>query len=322
MKLHTLSAPFLRRERTAVSMMGDAFAALAALLILPTVYFGPRALVLALVSMTACAAFDILACLIFRHTFGSGDPSALVTGLTIALLLPVNAPYWLPVLAGAFAILVVKMPLGFTGRNLFNPAAAGVAFVTVCQPDPVFLYANPTAGWLDLANEITVVLGASPGSALLEGLKPSIMPHDLLWGVYPGPMGCTAALVIGAGALLLLARRTIRWEPLAFFLLTTALVAALFPRIYCTALTSVKYELLTGSLLFCAVFLLGDPVTSPRTITGRCAFGVLAGALLMGMRHAGAYEQTACFAVLIANAFSPVLDRAVIAVRRKGVRLP
>lgn len=303
-------------------MMGDALAALLALLILPTVYFGPRALVMALVSMAACAAFDILACLIFRHTFGSGDPSALVTGLTIALLLPVNAPYWLPVLAGAFAIFVVKMPLGPTGHNLFNPAAAGVAFVTVCQPDLVFLYANPTAGWLDLTSDISVVLGATPGSALLEGLKPSILPLDLLWGVYPGPMGCTAALVIGAGALFLLARRTIRWEPLVFFLLTTALCAALFPRIFCPALTSVKYELLSGSLLFCAVFLLGDPVTSPRTMTGRCAFGVLAGALLMALRHAGAYEQGACFAVLLANAFSPVLDRAVIAIRRKGVRLP
>ena len=164
-------------------MMGDALAALAALLILPTVYFGPRVLVMALVSMTACAAFDILACLIFRHTFGSGDPSALVTGLTIALLLPVNAPYWLPVLAGAFAILVVKMPLGSTGNNLFNPAAAGMAFVTVCQPDLVFLYANPTAGWLDLSNDITAVLGSTPGSALLEGLKPSLVPRALLWGV-------------------------------------------------------------------------------------------------------------------------------------------
>lgn len=303
-------------------MMFDTLASLCALLVLPAVCFGPRALVMALVSMAACAACDILFCLIFRRSFGSGDPSALVTGLVIALLLPVNAPYWLPAMAGAFAILVVKEPLGPTGRNVFNPAAAGVAFATVCRPDLVFLYASPTAGWLPLTSDTTAVYAASPGSSLAAGLKPSILPLDLLWGVYPGPMGCTAALVLGAAALFLLARHCIRLETMVCFLLTAALAAALFPRIYCPALTSVKYELLTGSLLFCAVFLLGDPVTTPRTFSGRCVFGVLAAALLMGMRHAGAYEQGACFAVLIANAFSPVLDRAVLLLRRKGVRLP
>ena len=303
-------------------MMTDALLALCALLVLPTVYFGPRVLLLALVSMAACAACDILFCLIFRHSFGSGDPSALVTGLAIALLLPANAPYWLPALAGVFAILVVKEPLGSTGRNLFNPAAAGVAFVTVCRPDLVCLYPNPDYGWLPLASDTTSVLGASPGSALAQGLKPSILPLDLLWGVYPGPMGCTAVLVLGAAALFLLARRSIRLETMVFFLAAAALAAVLFPRIYCPALTSVKYELLTGSLLFCAVFFLGDPVTTPRTFTGRCAFGVLTAVLLMGIRHAGAYEQGACFAVLIANAFTPVLDRAVIELRRRGVRLP
>lgn len=303
-------------------MMLDALFALCALLVLPTLYFGPRALLMALAAMGSCAACDILFCLIFRHSFGSGDPSALVTGLAIALLLPVNAPYWLPALAGAFAILVVKEPLGSTGHNLFNPAAAGVAFVTVCRPDLVFLYANPAYGWLPLTSDITAVYGASPGSALASGLRPSILPLDLLWGVYPGPMGCTAALVLGAAALFLLARRSMRWETMACFLLTAALAAVLFPRIYCPALTSVKYELLTGSLLFCAVILLGDPVTTPRTFTGRCAFGVLAAALLMGIRRAGAYEQGACFAVLIANAFTPVLDRLAVELRRRGVRVP
>ena len=157
-----------------------------------------------------------------------------------------------------------------------------------------------------------------PGASLHAGLKPSILPLDLLWGMYPGPMGCTAALVLGAAALFLLARRCIRPESIVCFLLTAALAAALFPRIACPALTSVKYELLTGSLLFCAVFLLGDPVTSPRTTVGRCLFGVLAGGLLMAMRQTGSFEQTACFAVLIADAFAPVLDHAAIRLRAKG----
>ena len=151
---------------------------------------------------------------------------------------------------------------------------------------------------------------------------PSILPRDLLWGVFPGAIGCTGALVLGAAAIFLLARRSLRWETMVCFLVTAAVAAALFPRIPTTALTSVKYELLTGSLLFAAVFLCGDPVTTPRTFTGRCCFGALAAALLMAMRHVGAYEQGACFAILLANAFSPVLDGAVLSARMKGVRLP
>ena len=114
-------------------MMADALFALALLLILPTVQYGPRALLQSLAAMAACAVCDILYGLVFRHAFGSGDPSALVTGLTVSLLLPVNTPYWLGALAGAFAILIAKAPFGSTGRNLFNPAAAGVAAKT---PDP------------------------------------------------------------------------------------------------------------------------------------------------------------------------------------------
>ena len=322
MTLRNLPAPFLRRERTVSTMMADALFALALLLILPTVQYGPRALLQSLAAMAACAVCDIFYGLVFRHAFGSGDPSALVTGLTVSLLLPVNAPYWLGALAGAFAILIAKAPFGSTGRNLFNPAAAGVASATVSRPDLVFTYADPAAGWLPLSGDCAAVTAASPGASLHAGLKPSILPLDLLWGMYPGPMGCTAALVLGAAALFLLARRCIRPESIACFLLTAALAAALFPRIACPALTSVKYELLTGSLLFCAVFLLGDPVTSPRTTVGRCLFGVLAGGLLMAMRQTGSFEQAACFAVLIADAFAPVLDHAAIRLRAKGVRLP
>ena len=90
MTLRNLPAPFLRRERTVSTMMADALFALALLLILPTVQYGPRALLQSLAAMAACAVCDIFYGLVFRHAFGSGDPSALVTGLTVSLLLPVK----------------------------------------------------------------------------------------------------------------------------------------------------------------------------------------------------------------------------------------
>ena len=99
-------------------------------------------------------------------------------------------------------------------------------------------------------------------------------------------------------------------------------MALLFPRIMVTPLTSLKYEMLSGSLLFCAVFLITDPVTSPRTQVGKAIYGAVAGVLIMLMRRYGAFEQAACFAVLLMNAISPVIDSIVIAIltRREARR--
>ena len=233
-----------------------------------------------------------------------------------------NTPYWLGALAGGFRHPHRESALRLHGADLFNPAADALSQSTVCRPDLVFTYADPAAGWLPLSGDCAAVTAVSPGASLHAGLKPSILPLDLLWGMYPGPMGCTAALVLGAAALFLLARRCIGRNRSCAFSSRPPSRRRSFRASPAPALTSVKYELLTGSLLFCAVFLLGDPVTSPRTTVGRCLFGVLAGGLLMAMRQTGSFEQAACFAVLIADAFAPVLDHAAIRLRAKGVRLP
>ena len=97
-----------------------------------------------------------------------------------------------------------------------------------------------------------------------------------------------------------------------------ACYAALFPRLLTGAEISVKYELLSGSLLFCACFMAADPCTTPRTSIGKCLYGALAGILLMLLRNYGAYEQGGCFAILLMGAVGPLLDRAVLYFRRGG----
>jgi Na+-translocating ferredoxin:NAD+ oxidoreductase RnfD subunit len=114
--------------------------------------------------------------------------------------------------------------------------------------------------------------------------------------------------VIAACGLFLYLKRTARWEITFFFLAAAVVIAAFFPRIACSPLTSVKYELMSGSVLFCSVFLVTDPVTSPHSVRGRCVYGLLAGVLVMLFRYYGAFEQGATFAVLIANALAPIID--------------
>lgn len=303
--------PYLKKEATVASMMGSVLLAQAALLVVSAVYYGPRPLLLCLATIAVCFAAECACNVIGRRGFFPQEASCCVTAMTVCLLLPPSAPYWLPLMAGLFAILAAKAPFGGLGRTLFNPAAAGVAFVTVCNPDKVFQYIAAPPGGYPLFEDVRGVALRAPSAMMDAGLKPSQPPLELLWGNAPGPMGATAALVLAAGAVFLCSRRIINWETPVSMLLAAALYAALFPRIACGPLASVSYELLTGSLLYCSIFMVTDPVTSPRTKGGRWLFGASAGFLLMLMRMFGAYEQSACFAVLLANALAPCLDRLV-----------
>lgn len=304
---------------TVPSMLKDMIAALCALLVLPTVDYGPRPLAFAGTAVAAALLCEILFGLFQKRSAAVTEPSSVVTGLVVAMLLPLNAPLWLPAAAASFAVLVAKGPFGFYGRTPFNPAAAGVAFAVLCWPQQVFRYFDPSEpAVLPLFGSCAYTAVQSPAAVLKNGLKPAVLPSSMIWGDGVGPLGTTAALVIGACFLLLLIRRDAKWETTACFLLAAALIAALFPRIACSPLTSVKYELLSGSLFFCSVFMVTDPVTAPHTFPARCLYGAFAGAMTMMFRRFGAFEQGAVFAVLLANAAAPSLEAAVCTLRGWG----
>lgn len=297
--------PFLRSGQTVSSMMKDMLLALVLLLPLPTIHYGTHVLWIAFTAVASCFISEVAACMVAKRQVNISEFSFAVTGLMIAMLMPPEAPLWLPMVAAAFAVLVARVPFGFTGNNPFNPAAAGVAFVTVFWPQRVFSYSEPSAA-----------------SVLKEGLKPFQIPSEMLWGNTSGAIGTTAVLVIAACAVYLIVKKTVNWRITVCFLAVAGIMALLFPRIMVTPLTSLKYEMLSGSLLFCSVFLITDPVTSPRTQVGKAIYGAAAGLLMMLMRRYGAFEQAACFAVLLMNALSPVIDSFVIAIiaRREAKR--
>lgn len=319
MTLNEARAPFVKSEASVSSMMRDVMFALAMLLVLPVVHYGIRPLVMAGVTMLACALYEILFSLIQTKSISLSDCSSMVTGMIIVMLMPLNAPLWIPCAAAAFAILVAKMPFGSIGHTPFNPAAAGVAFATLCWPKQMFSYFNPAAaGTIPAYEDFTAALAPSPAAVLKSGLKPGILPLDMLWGVFAGPLGTTGILIICACGLFLFLKRTARWDITVSFLIAAALIAAFFPRIACSSLTSMKYELMSGSLLFCSVFMVTDPVTAPHRALGRILYGAFAGFLIMMFRRFGAFEQGACFAVIIANAAAPQIDALLVGSQRLG----
>lgn len=318
MILNFAKGPFIKSESTVPTMMRDTLFTLSVLLILPVVQYGVRPIVMAGITMLVCTICEIIFSLIQRKRIAVTDGSSMVTGLIIVMLMPVNAPMWLPCMAAVFAIIVAKMPFGAFGHTPFNPAAAGTAFAALCWPHLMFSYINVNSGLLPSFNDCTGEMVSSPAAVLKNGLKPDIYPLDMLWGVFEGPLGTTGILIICACGLYLFIKRTANIEITASFLLAAALIAAFWPRIACSPLTSIKYELMSGSLLFCSVFMVTDPVTSPGTKPARILYGLICGALAMAFRRFGAYEQGVFFALLIANALAPMIDELFSGPFRNG----
>ena len=310
MTLKMASAPHLRLTERSAALPLDVLIALVPLCVFSFVHYGVRPVLLVLTGIVTAVVCELLCCAFMRRKPSVLDGTAAVTcGLVGAMMSPLS-PYWLPVIAAAFAILVVKMPFGGAGRNVFNPAAAGLAVVTVCFPGRVFLY--PYAGQLQplpLGDISGVLTAQSPNMLLNSGGGTNLNWLNVLQGGFPGPIGATAVAVLLACLLYLFARHTASPLIALPYLLTCALIAALFPRAAVSAGTSVMLEMSAGVLLFSGVFLVTDPVTAPRHWLARILYGALAAVFVMVLRHFGRFECVAYFGILLANALSPVLDR-------------
>jgi Na+-translocating ferredoxin:NAD+ oxidoreductase RnfD subunit len=305
-------APHLRRSERGSMMGADVLIALVPLSVFSAVYYGMRPVLLVLTGLVSAVLLETFGCLLMKRRPTVADGSAAVTGALIGSLVSPLSPYWLPVAGAAFAIVFVKLPMGGSGRNLFNPAAVGIAGVSLCFPGFFFTYPDPGLGVpLPLADGALsgIITQASPAAQLESGGQTLYTPTMLLLGDFPGPIGGTAIAILLACGLFLLVRRTITPYITLPYLATCALLALLFPRVSGGTAGSVMVELCSGYLLFCGIFLLNDPVTAPRHWLGRITYGVLAGIFVMLMRYFGRFEEGAAFAVLLANAFATTIDR-------------
>ncbi len=307
---NTLKAPFSQNEAKVSTLSLDVLLALLPAVAFACVLFGMRVLLVVGVSMLSALLFEFVGGWIARRPLNIGDGTAAVTGLIVSLLLPASVPLFVPVMANAFALLIVKLPFGGSGHNLFNPAAAGIAFVTECFPYHVFAYPARESVVPFTFGTPDVNMAASPAGLLKTGGSTAFSWYELLIGQVTGPIGTVAILVLVAGAVYLFVRRGAAPLLTVSCLAAAAVIAALFPRSAdITWYQSILVELCSGYLVFGAVFLLNDPVTSPRHPLAHVFYGVMVGALTMLMRHIGQFEEGFCFALLLCNAFSGILDR-------------
>lgn len=201
----SLMAPYIKHPTTTRGIMLDVMLCMAALYLIAAFYYGWRAVMLGVVSMAVCMLCEWLGSILRLERHNAHDISALVTGMMIPLMLPASIPYYVVIVADVFAILLVKYAFGGTGYNLFNPAAGGLLFVTLCWPQLVFAYpatfTNP-----EVFGEVTVRTTNSIAYVLSMGSVPSTDMTSVMLGLHPGPMGTLNGLVLLACMLYLAAR--------------------------------------------------------------------------------------------------------------------
>lgn len=312
--MNNITRPYLRTEARTGRMIFDMILAATVLGIFSAVTYGLRPLFILAISLITALICEAVCCLIGRRPLRMVlDGTAAVTGLTVGLLMSPIVDTWVPMVGTAFAIIVAKAPFGGTGRNVFNPAAAGVALLTYCFPSQMFTYPAiqnqphlPMAMTLDKAELVTEV---SLAGQLKTGAVPPIDHLNILLGNFTGPIGATAFLILIMLVCYLMVRRTVSpWVVLPYFA-TCALIAWVLPVSGMNPINSFLLQLGSGYILFAGVFLFNDPVTAPRFWLGRLIYGILSAGLVMLLQRVGRFEAGTCFAVMLMNAFAPIIDR-------------
>lgn len=302
-------SPHIRGGRTTAKIMRDVLIALTPAALWGAWRLGLRALILIAVTVGSAILFEWLYELIAKRRCTVSDCSAAVTGLLLAMNLPVTFPFPMAVAGSFFAIVVVKQVFGGIGKNVFNPALAARVFLCLAWPAAISDFTRPTDG----IAYVDSVSAATPLASLKAGTLPDVSVLDLFLGNNAGVIGEISSLLLILGGVYLLIRRVIAWQIPAAYLGTVALAALIFPRVEgISPLTSVGLEIFSGGLLLAAIFMATDYVTSPVTGTGRLIFGAGCGLLTVFIRRFGGYSEGASFAILIMNALVWYLDRVSV----------
>lgn len=312
-------APHDHSKESVNNLMFGVLIALVPTFIVSVIFFGVGALIITVTSVLSCVTFEyLIQRFILKKESSISDGSAMVTGLLLALCLPSNIPVWLVILGSLVAIGVAKMSFGGLGNNPFNPALVGRVFLFVSFPVNMSSYPEPLQRWFSYTDATT---GATPLAMMKEGIKNSepvsdIMKEipsyfDLFLGKMGGSAGEIAAFALIIGLIYLLVRKIITIHiPLSIILTVTLFTGILWfsdPVKYADPL----FHLLTGGLLIGAIFMATDYVTSPMTPGGMWIYGIGIGIITVLIRVFGSYPEGVQFAILIMNAFVPLINKYV-----------
>lgn len=313
------AAPFLRRDLTTPRLMLEVIAGLVPVVAAAIFFFGLSA-VLVLAATT-------LGAVLTEWLLGPGpvrgeslrDGSAVLTGLILALTLPPGIALWMAFLGGAVAIGLGKLAFGGLGQNLFNPALVGRAFLQAAFPTAMTTWSAQSIGsWLSpRASNFALPLMHAPVDAVTTATPLGLMKFEhlptpltrLVLGNTAGSLGETCAALIVICGVVMAWRRLFDWRIPVSMVGAVALLSAVLWYLAPTQYPSPWFMVCSGGLLFGAVYMATDPVTSPVTPLGAWLFGAGAGVLVVLIRLWGGLPEGVMYAILLMNAATPLIER-------------
>ena len=313
LKLSVASSPHLGSIDSTPGIMVDVIIALLPALAAAVWFFGARALTLTLATVASTVGFEALYRKCMKLPSTVGDLSAVVTGILLAMCLPANTPYWVAILGGAFAIIVVKQLFGGLGKNFLNPALAGRVFLFSSFPAFISKYTEPIrSAWPSIWGvNLDAESAATPMKFIHSGKLPEgVSIQQLMVGEQAGCLGEVAALMLIVGGIYLVLRKVISPRIPLCYIGTVAVLTYLFPLGGIARGDWMLYNLLSGGLMLGAIFMATDYVTSPVTPTGRTVYAIGCGALTVFLRYFGIYPEAVSFSILVMNILVWSLDKA------------
>ena len=311
-KLIVSSSPHVRSNEDTSYIMKQVIIALLPATLAALIFFRLSALNVIFFSIAGSVGAEFIYQKISKQESTIGDFSAAVTGLLLAFNVPASLPWWMCLLGGVFAIIVVKMVFGGIGNNFVNPALAARAFLLASFPVAMTMWTKTGINWVSSGN-IDAYTTATPLSFLKGGVNgisalvdSEISIVNMLIGNIGGCIGETSAILIILGGLYLMYKGIINYVIPTFYISTVAILMFILGGFN---FTFVIYELLAGGLMLGAFFMLTDYTTSPMTKKGQIIYAVLAGLITTVIRLYGGYPEGVSYSILFVNVMTPLIDK-------------
>lgn len=322
------ASPHVHSDRTAQKLMYDVVIALIPAFLVSLYVFGYSALIVTAAAVISCLVFEyLIQKYLLKTEVTIGDGSALITGILLAFNLPAGLPVWMVVVGSLVAIGIAKLSFGGIGYNIFNPALVGRVFLLVSFPVQMTMWPTAVENNTSLVDAVT---GATTLGLIKEGVQfgqtmssisgsiPSA--QEMFLGITSGSIGEMSALALILGGVYLIARKVISWHIPVTVLATIGVMTGIFwwidPEHYANPLI----HLLSGGAVLGAFYMATDLVTSPVTKKGMVIFALGIGVITVVIRLFGSYPEGISFAILIMNAFVPLINR-YFKPRRFGTRI-
>ena len=312
-------SPHEKSKESVNRIMYDVMIALVPAFAVAVYFYGLGALIITLISVVSAVFFEyVITKFLLKRKSTVLDGSAALTGLLLAFNVPANLNPWLVIIGAFFAIAVAKMSFGGIGNNVFNPALVGRVFLLISFPVQMTTWPKPIVNRMSYLDAVT---GATPLAQLKEGLKGGAtvssvlekLPNylDMLLGQMSGSLGEVSAVALLIGLAYLLIRKVITWHiPITIFA-TIFVFEGILWLANPDAFADPIFHLLSGGIMLGAIFMATDYVTSPMNTRGMVIYAIGIGLLTIIIRNFGAYPEGVSFAILIMNAFVPLINQYV-----------